>query len=177
MFKLSSIVYLSTPIDPDLSPTCTFGTATVSPPFVVLPSQKDWDAPSFDHPFRCIPLYEQAYVINFNNIILMANSGYEWLDAIPSSNVGPHDWGTGLGGNAVVLSICNDCGQPIESNAYHPLHCKFSRGRQPRHKSINNILLATLKKVNIRLSSNQWALQMKKSNAPMVYPSFSGLSR
>ncbi|CAK9292795.1 unnamed protein product, partial [Gordionus sp. m RMFG-2023] len=42
-----------------------------------------------------------------------------------------------------------DCGHPIESKANHPLHCKFSHGRQPRHKSINNILLAALKKVNI----------------------------
>ncbi|CAK9292137.1 unnamed protein product [Gordionus sp. m RMFG-2023] len=70
-----------------------------------------------------------------------------------------------LGCNVLVPSICIDCGQPIESKAYHPLHCKFSRGRQPRHKSINNILLAALKKVNIPSTlepvglSNEYAIR------------------
>ncbi|CAK9303250.1 unnamed protein product [Gordionus sp. m RMFG-2023] len=79
------------------------------------------------------------------------------VKTIPTSNLGLLLNGEQLrisialrfGCNAVVPSICIDCGHPIKSKAYHPLHCKFSHGRQPRHKSINNILLAALKKVNI----------------------------
>ena len=74
-----------------------------------------------------------------------------WLHAVPSPSVG-----TRLDDYAVRLSVAQRigaevcirfkcvCGAEVDEYARHPLHCRRSFGRYPRHEELNSIICRSL---------------------------------
>ncbi|XP_065318868.1 peroxidasin homolog pxn-2-like [Gordionus sp. m RMFG-2023] len=80
--------------------------------------------------------------------------GYEWLETIPSSGLLLINEelriaiGLRLGCDIVTPTTCVLCESHIDSLGHHPLHCRFSKGRLPRHYAINSIINRTLRSTN-----------------------------
>ncbi|CAK9291852.1 unnamed protein product, partial [Gordionus sp. m RMFG-2023] len=53
-----------------------------------------------------------------------------------------------LGCDIVTPTTCVLCESHIDSLGHHPLHCRFSKGRLPRHYAINSIINRTLRSTN-----------------------------
>ncbi|XP_065319111.1 uncharacterized protein LOC135927101 [Gordionus sp. m RMFG-2023] len=89
--------------------------------------------------------------------LLPSLSGYEWLEAFPSSNLGllltneelRIAIGLRLDCNILANSTCTLCFQPVDCFGHHPLHCRFSKGRHSRHSAVNGTILRALRSAQI----------------------------
>ena len=78
------------------------------------------------------------------------NSG-DWITAYPISHVGTRlddealqiGVAPRIGLNVCFAHLCQ-CRVTIQSDDLHPLSCRFSAGRIPRHAAINNIIKISL---------------------------------
>ncbi|CAK9295356.1 unnamed protein product [Gordionus sp. m RMFG-2023] len=106
--------------------------------------------------------------------LLPSLSGYEWLKALPSSNLGllltneelRIAIGLRLGCNILANSICTLCSQPVDCFGHHPLHCRFSKGRHSRHSAVNGTIFRALRSAQIPATLEPCSLSTENNIRP-----------
>ena len=98
--------------------------------------------------------------------ILTAAQGHsgDWITAYPIAQVGTRlddetlliSVALRVGLNVCLAHQCR-CGATVQSDGLHPLSCRFSTGRFPRHSAINNIIKDHLTPLAFTPFSNQSA--------------------
>ena len=120
------------------------------PKFPLQPEvQQKWDLPlatkKLDYLISSATSQERRAILQ----AVSSEHSSEWLSAIPSSNLGLKlnnatlriEVCLRLGCKVAHPYICT-CGSAVDSLAHHPLACRISEGRHPRHSAIN----ATIKR-------------------------------
>ena len=111
--------------------------------------QQKWDLPlatkKLDYLITNAPSQEKRAILQ----AVSSEHSSEWLSAIPSSNLGLK-----LNNTCLRIAVCLrlgckiahpytcTCGAAVDTLAHHPLACRVSEGRHPRHSAIN----ATIKR-------------------------------
>ncbi|XP_065314291.1 uncharacterized protein LOC135923463 [Gordionus sp. m RMFG-2023] len=132
---------------------------SLAPPEAVLPT-------ILTHQSLFEPLIKKIFKIISSNppleyIQLLQNadctSGYEWLEALPSRNLGNLlsdeqlrvAIGHRLGCNIVQPHTCIKCKTLVDSKGRHGLNCIYSQGRHARHAAINLAISRSLTRARI----------------------------
>ncbi|XP_065319098.1 uncharacterized protein LOC135927089 [Gordionus sp. m RMFG-2023] len=132
---------------------------SLAPPEAVLPT-------ILTHQSLFEPLIKKFFKIISSNppleyIQLLQNadctSGYEWLEALPSRNLGNLlsdeqlrvAIGHRLGCNIVQPHTCIKCKTLVDSKGRHGLNCIYSQGRHARHAAINLAISRSLTRARI----------------------------
>ena len=108
-------------------------------------------------------------------ILLAVSSDHssEWLSAIPSSNLGLklndkcHRIAVCLRlGCKIVHPYTCTCGREVDALAHHPLACRISEGRHPRHRATNVEIKRAFGAADIPASLEPDGLTRKDSRRP-----------
>ncbi|XP_065318858.1 uncharacterized protein LOC135926853 [Gordionus sp. m RMFG-2023] len=118
--------------------------------------QRDWDTPLNEGSVAYLKssLHDDDLTV-FHQ--LNQGSGYEFLETIPSNNLDllltadklRFAIGLRLNYEIVLPYQCKHCETSVDRKGRHCLHCRFCRGRFPRHTNCNDIILSALKSTGI----------------------------
>ena len=114
-------------------------------------SQRAWDSPLVEQTFRELLKKSTNMETRARLLGTASRESGAWLHAIPAASIG-----TRMDDHAVRLSVAQRigsevcmkfkcvCGAEVDKFARHPLHCKRSFGRRPRHEEVNSIISRSL---------------------------------
>ena len=119
--------------------------------------QKAWDAPCIRATYDTL-LDESPDASTRARLLAVATKeSAAWLSALPVSSLGLRmddnvirvAIGLRLGAPLCEPHHCQHCGDVVDHTGTHGLSCRYSKGRHPRHATINEVIKRSLGSANI----------------------------
>jgi len=131
------------------------GTRDLPPP-LLRGSQKVWEGPDIQDKIQALIDEAPSREDKARLLAVQKPEANSWLNAVPSPPLGT--WLTDeqmrtstalrLGSDICVPHKCH-CGTQVSAKGHHGLHCLKSKGRFPRHASLNEVLARALRSAGI----------------------------
>ena len=134
--------------------------------------QKEWDRATYTRQYNNI-LSASSQVDRARFLAAASKSSGAWLEAIPSAH-----FGTLLDGESIRIGaalrvgakVCEPhpcrCGEIIDPRGLHPLSCRFSAGRAPRHAALNEVIRRALTGAGIPSTLEPYGLNRGDGKRP-----------
>ena len=119
--------------------------------------QKSWDLPKVRASYQALLNTAPEASFKAHLLSVACKESGAWLDAPPVTSLGlcmdneviRITLGLCLGAPLCDPHPCTECNNDVDSLGTHSLSCRFSKGHQPPHASINNIIKRSLDSLKI----------------------------